>query len=192
MQAGMELAVRAQVKISFYFEVSETVLCFWDISGLNPFPCFFERHETCDREQSERHRAQLRRHIHGQLLCVRPARSFTWGNNPGQTRQNHCLCELERSDIIVTLFQHKFLSSNALFEGKCLLFCFSQAVDTQTEKNQTTSTFMVENITVSAAGRWLCQVKVKHFQEEKEFMVIVKGEILQLSPFPSQQSSKNS
>ncbi|KAK9975468.1 hypothetical protein ABG768_023507 [Culter alburnus] len=48
------------------------------------------------------------------------------------------------------------------------------AVDTQTEKNQTTSTFMVENITVSAAGRWLCQVKVKHFQEEKEFMVIVK------------------
>lgn len=124
MQAGMELAVRAQVKISFYFEVSETVLCFWDISGLNPFPCFFERHETCDREQSERHRAQLRRHIHGQLLCVRPARSFTWGNNPGQTRQNHCLCELERSDIIVTLFQHKFPSSNALFEGKCLLFCF--------------------------------------------------------------------
>lgn len=114
VQAGMELAVRAQVKISFYFKVSETVLCFWEISGLNPYPCFFERHKTCDREQSERHRAQLRRHIHRQLLCVRPACSFTWGNNPGQTRQNHCLCELERSEIILTLFQHKFLSSNLL------------------------------------------------------------------------------
>lgn len=190
MKAGMELAVKAQVKILIYFEVSEMVLCFWEISGLNPCPCFFERHKTCDHEQSERHRAQLRRHIHHQLLCVRPARSFTRGNNPGQTRQNHCLCELERSNIIS--FQRKFLSSNALFKGKCLLFCFSQAVDTQTEKNQTTSTFRVENITVSAAGRWLCQVKIKRFQEEKEFMVIVKGEILQLSPFPSQQSSKNS
>ncbi|XP_067295907.1 angiopoietin-1 receptor [Pseudorasbora parva] len=48
------------------------------------------------------------------------------------------------------------------------------AVDTQTENDQTTSTFRVEKITASAAGRWLCQVKTKHFQEEKEFMVNVK------------------
>ncbi|KAK2910774.1 hypothetical protein Q8A67_002907 [Cirrhinus molitorella] len=48
------------------------------------------------------------------------------------------------------------------------------AADTQTENDQTTSTFRVEKITVSAAGRWLCQVKTKHYQEEKEFIVNVK------------------
>uniref|UniRef100_A0A8C2BVM0 receptor protein-tyrosine kinase n=1 Tax=Cyprinus carpio TaxID=7962 RepID=A0A8C2BVM0_CYPCA len=65
------------------------------------------------------------------------------------------------------------------------------AVDTQMENDQTTSTFMVEKITVSAAGRWSCQVKNKHYQEEKEFIVNVKGEILQssgLSLFSSQQN----
>uniref|UniRef100_A0A8C1VHX5 receptor protein-tyrosine kinase n=1 Tax=Cyprinus carpio TaxID=7962 RepID=A0A8C1VHX5_CYPCA len=48
------------------------------------------------------------------------------------------------------------------------------AVDTQMENDQTTSTFTVEKITVSAAGRWSCQVKNKHYQEEKEFIVNVK------------------
>ncbi|XP_016339988.1 tyrosine-protein kinase receptor Tie-2-like [Sinocyclocheilus anshuiensis] len=48
------------------------------------------------------------------------------------------------------------------------------AVDTQTENDQTTSAFRVEKITVSAAGRWSCQVKTKHYQEEKEFIVNVK------------------
>ncbi|XP_077091618.1 angiopoietin-1 receptor [Siphateles boraxobius] len=48
------------------------------------------------------------------------------------------------------------------------------AVDTQTENDQTTSTFRVEKTSLSAAGRWLCQVKTKNFQEEKEFMVNVK------------------
>ncbi|XP_050965741.1 tyrosine-protein kinase receptor Tie-2 [Labeo rohita] len=47
-------------------------------------------------------------------------------------------------------------------------------VDTQTENDQTTSTFRVEKITVSAAGRWLCQVKTRSYQEEKEFIVNVK------------------
>uniref|UniRef100_A0A8C1NNM6 receptor protein-tyrosine kinase n=1 Tax=Cyprinus carpio TaxID=7962 RepID=A0A8C1NNM6_CYPCA len=67
----------------------------------------------------------------------------------------------------------------------------SHAVDTQMENDQTTSTFTVEKITVSAAGRWSCQVKNKHYQEEKEFIVNVKGEILQssgLSLFSSQQN----
>uniref|UniRef100_A0A672JTY1 receptor protein-tyrosine kinase n=1 Tax=Sinocyclocheilus grahami TaxID=75366 RepID=A0A672JTY1_SINGR len=50
-----------------------------------------------------------------------------------------------------------------------------------TENDQTTSAFRVEKITVSAAGRWSCQVKTKHYQEEKEFIVNVKGEILQRS-----------
>lgn len=61
---------------------------------------FFERHETCYRE-SERHRAQLGHHIRGQLLCVRPARSFTRWNNPGQAGQNHCLCESRLNNITV-------------------------------------------------------------------------------------------
>uniref|UniRef100_A0A672RK19 receptor protein-tyrosine kinase n=1 Tax=Sinocyclocheilus grahami TaxID=75366 RepID=A0A672RK19_SINGR len=53
-----------------------------------------------------------------------------------------------------------------------------------TENDQTTSAFRVEKISVSAAGRWSCQVKTKHYQEEKEFIVNVKGEILQSSPRP--------
>uniref|UniRef100_A0A671QW12 receptor protein-tyrosine kinase n=1 Tax=Sinocyclocheilus anshuiensis TaxID=1608454 RepID=A0A671QW12_9TELE len=48
------------------------------------------------------------------------------------------------------------------------------AVDTQTENDKTTSAFRVEKISVSAAGRWSCQVKTKHYQEEKEFIVNVK------------------
>uniref|UniRef100_A0A8C1DRL3 receptor protein-tyrosine kinase n=1 Tax=Cyprinus carpio carpio TaxID=630221 RepID=A0A8C1DRL3_CYPCA len=48
------------------------------------------------------------------------------------------------------------------------------AVDTQTENDQTTSVFRVEKITVSVTGRWSCQVKTKHYQEEKEFIVNVK------------------
>ncbi|XP_039517515.1 tyrosine-protein kinase receptor Tie-2 [Pimephales promelas] len=48
------------------------------------------------------------------------------------------------------------------------------AVDTQTENDQTTSTFRLEEIPLSAAGRWLCQVKTKSFQEEKDFIVNVK------------------
>ncbi|XP_073706858.1 angiopoietin-1 receptor-like [Garra rufa] len=48
------------------------------------------------------------------------------------------------------------------------------AMDTQMENDQTTSTFRVEKISVSAAGRWLCQVKTRRYQEEKEFIVNVK------------------
>uniref|UniRef100_A0A8C2C8B4 TEK tyrosine kinase, endothelial n=1 Tax=Cyprinus carpio TaxID=7962 RepID=A0A8C2C8B4_CYPCA len=43
-----------------------------------------------------------------------------------------------------------------------------------TENDQTTSVFRVEKITVSVTGRWSCQVKTKHYQEEKEFIVNVK------------------
>lgn len=184
----MELAVRHQVKIILIQSEWNCPVFLGDFWAQSMSACgFFERHETCDHEQSERHRAQLWRHTHDQLLCVRPARSFTRGNNPGQTRQIPALCELGRSDIIITLFQHEFLSSN-LWE----IFCFSQAVDTQTENNQTTSTFSLEKTTLSAAGRWLCQVKTKTFLEEKEFMVNVKGEILQPSPFLYRQRSKQS
>ncbi|XP_051523231.1 tyrosine-protein kinase receptor Tie-2 [Myxocyprinus asiaticus] len=48
------------------------------------------------------------------------------------------------------------------------------AVDTHTHNDQTTSMFRVEKITISDAGRWLCQLKTTNFQEEKEFMVNVK------------------
>ncbi|KTF89915.1 hypothetical protein cypCar_00028747 [Cyprinus carpio] len=62
------------------------------------------------------------------------------------------------------------------------------AVDTQMENDQTTSTFTVEKITVSAAGRWSCQVKNKHYQEEKEFIVNVKAATSLVSVPPQPQN----
>ncbi|KTF73587.1 hypothetical protein cypCar_00036319 [Cyprinus carpio] len=62
------------------------------------------------------------------------------------------------------------------------------AVDTQTENDQTTSVFRVEKITVSVTGRWSCQVKTKHYQEEKEFIVNVKAASCLVSVPPQPQN----
>lgn len=115
--------------------------------------------------------------LHGEITLVRPDKSTLYVSCIAVTSSLQCF-----STSLCPLISEKSDS----------LFCFSQAVDTQTENNQTTSTFSLEKNTLSAAGRWLCQVKTKNFQEEKEFMVTVKGEILQPSPFLSQQSSKQS
>lgn len=115
--------------------------------------------------------------LHGEITLVKPNKSTLYVSWIAVTSSLHCF-SMGLSPLIS--------------EKSDSLFCFSQAVDTQTENDQTTSTFRVEKITLSAAGRWLCQVKTKTFQEEKEFMVNVKGEILQPSSFLSQQSSKQS
>ncbi|XP_076867475.1 angiopoietin-1 receptor isoform X2 [Brachyhypopomus gauderio] len=48
------------------------------------------------------------------------------------------------------------------------------ALDTETVNEQSTSTFRVESITLSDAGRWHCQVKTTSVQVEKDFNVNIK------------------
>ncbi|XP_030640377.1 angiopoietin-1 receptor isoform X2 [Chanos chanos] len=49
------------------------------------------------------------------------------------------------------------------------------AVDTETVNDQTTSMFRVDKITLSDAGRWVCQTKTTAGHTEKDFIVTVRA-----------------
>ncbi|KAM9519277.1 angiopoietin-1 receptor-like isoform 1-T1 [Salvelinus alpinus] len=56
------------------------------------------------------------------------------------------------------------------------------AFDTDTEDDQTTSTFRVDKITERDTGRWICQVTTTAGQAEREFMVTVQVPPKPLNP----------